>query len=219
MESKFNRLVKKFISIMVITSIIVLAFAGCSNQSSAQMAVDSELDSIVLDDSYKDLSDDEKLEKIVDKLEVLEENGQIAKDSLKVDENEYIVSFEYTDNTLGGVSIKQGEEDKYDSAGSLSDSYKMIPVIKYNTESFGSSDNIPVPQYGSGGSTVEYTTNVFDSDEDMPVPEYNTNTDPYKNQDTNNQTPDPCTCMHNTICRKCTIINHDCCPSNKLQYI
>ena len=91
MESKFNRLVKKFISIMVITSIIVLAFVGCSNQSSAQMAVDSELDSIVLDDSYKDLSDDEKLEKIVDKLETLEENGQIAKDSLKVDENEYIV--------------------------------------------------------------------------------------------------------------------------------
>ena len=174
MESKFNRLVKKFISIMVFSYIIVLAFAGCSNQSSAQMAVDSELDSIVLDDSYKDLSDDEKLEKIVDKLETLEENGQIAKDSLKVDENEYIVSFEYTDNTLGGVSIKQGEEDKYDSAGSLSDSYKTIPVIKYNTESFGSNDNMTVPQYDSGGSTVEYTTNAFDSDEDMPVPEYNT---------------------------------------------
>lgn len=168
MESKFNGLVKKLISIIAVTSIIVLAFAGCSNQSSAQMSVDSELDSIVLDDAYKDLSDDEKLEKIVDKLETLEENGQIAKGSLKVDENEYIVSFEYTDNTLGGVSIRQLEEDKYDSIGSSSDSYKTIPVIEYNTDSFGSNDNMPVPEYNTDRPSIEYTTDFNSDISDVP---------------------------------------------------
>ena len=167
MKNTYNYFIKKITAAFLLLSIFAFGFVGCSAQPSVQSAVDSELDAVVFDKSYNDLSDDEKLEKIVDKLEDLEENGQIAKDSLSVDTDEYVVTFEYSDNTLGGVSIKIPEEDKFNS----SNSNTVTPIIEYSTDNFGSYENMPIPKYGYDNNEIEYEKN-FDASSAEP-PTYN----------------------------------------------
>ena len=121
MKNIIKTLSKKITCLLLLVVIVVLTFSGCSAQNKAQAAVDSEIASVTADESYMKLSDEEKAEKVEAKLDQLVKDGKVKENSVNFDEQNKIISFQYSDETLGAVSIKKREEDKYNGSSYFAD--------------------------------------------------------------------------------------------------
>ena len=110
MKNIIKTLSKKITCLLLLVVIVVLTFSGCSAQNKAQAAVDSEIASVTADESYMKLSDEEKAEKVEAKLDQLVKDGKVKENSVNFDEQNKIISFQYSDETLGAVSIKNARK-------------------------------------------------------------------------------------------------------------
>ena len=141
MKNIIKTLSKKITCLLLLVVIVVLTFSGCSAQNKAQAAVDSEIASVTADESYMKLSDEEKAEKVEAKLDQLVKDGKVKENSVNFDEQNKIISFQYSDETLGAVSIKKREEDKYNGSSYFADKNTAVE----QSYILGDSSNIETP--------------------------------------------------------------------------
>lgn len=141
MKNIIKTLSKKITCLLLLVVIVVLTFSGCSAQNKAQAAVDSEIASVTADESYMKLSDEEKAEKVEAKLDQLVKDGKVKENSVNFDEQNKIISFQYSDETLGAVSIKKREEDKYNGSSYFADKNTAVE----QSYTLGDSSNIETP--------------------------------------------------------------------------
>lgn len=122
MENKNNRL--KRILLILISALLIFSsvFSGCSSStnnfsnsntynSNNYERVDNEIQLILSDDDYDELTLDEKVSILNEKLKELEQNGSIKKGTVSYDETNQVFSFDYPNGAGGGISLREfGDE-------------------------------------------------------------------------------------------------------------
>lgn len=113
MENKNNHL--KRILLVLISALLIFSsvFAGCSDgeiytTTADYTKIDTLIQNIVEDES---LDKNEQIKKIDEVLQELSKQGVLNDGTLNYDENNELFSFEYSDGSLGGVSLKQFDDE------------------------------------------------------------------------------------------------------------
>ena len=113
MENKNNHL--KRILLVLISALLLFSsvFSGCSDgeiytTTADYTKIDTLIQNIVEDES---LDKNEQIKKIDEVLQELSKQGVLNDGTLNYDENNELFSFEYSDGSLGGVSLKQFDDE------------------------------------------------------------------------------------------------------------
>lgn len=113
MENKNNHL--KRILLILISALLIFSsvFSGCSDgeiytTTADYTKIDTLIQNIVEDES---LDKNEQIKKIDEVLQELSKQGVLNDGTLNYDENNELFSFEYSDGSLGGVSLKQFDDE------------------------------------------------------------------------------------------------------------
>lgn len=113
MENKNNHL--KRILLVLISALLIFSsvFSGCSDgeiytTTADYTKIDTLIQNIVEDES---LDKNEQIKKIDEVLQELSKQGVLNDGTLNYDENNELFSFEYSDGSLGGVSLKQFDDE------------------------------------------------------------------------------------------------------------
>lgn len=123
---------KVLLKILLFTVFFVLGCAvllsGCSESSDdgSLSADDKIIQETIFEDGFDNLSETEQIEKVEADLNELAQQGIIDGDSIKYYESQKMFTYKYTDGVLGGVSLKEFN-DEYNGLGAIN-SQKLLEI-------------------------------------------------------------------------------------------
>ncbi len=119
----------RFIVVLILLPAITLMLVSCQNSgwNNAVQRAESTIASTIKDADFQEMGKDEQIRYIEEKLKNLADDGVIS--NIEFDEDEKLFTFEYSDGSLGGVSLK--EYDERLNEGSVND--KIQNQVESNT--------------------------------------------------------------------------------------
>lgn len=148
---------KKAFQILLIVSILVFMLVACKgidNQEKNIQEAEETIDSVLKEEDFEALEETEKIQKVEEMLEQLTEDGAIEKETIEYDDVEQLFTFEYSDGTLGGISLRDFSDEFNENGPSGNGQEKNI--VEENTSTSKALDALVLNGFENKSSRREF---------------------------------------------------------------
>lgn len=123
MKTKVKRAFQ-ILSVIFLFMFLLVACKGIDHKEQIISQAEETMDSALRKESFKKLNENEKIKKIEEMLAEFAKDGAIEEQTIDYDETEQLFMFEYSDGTLGGISLKDFNDELNTNSG-ISDNQKQ----------------------------------------------------------------------------------------------
>lgn len=123
MKTKVKRAFQ-ILSVIFLFMFLLVACKGIDHKEQIISQAEETMDSALRKESFKKLDENEKIKKIEEMLAEFAKDGAIEEQTIDYDETEQLFMFEYSDGTLGGISLKEFNDELNTNSG-ISDNQKQ----------------------------------------------------------------------------------------------